>query len=47
MAHHKTEKVHEGKNESKAGRLKIHGGFKATEHEKKEGKKEHKKEHKR
>lgn len=31
MAHHKTEKG----NESKAGKLKIHGGFKAMEHEKK------------
>jgi hypothetical protein len=42
MAHHKTEK-----HESKAGKLKIHGGFKAMEHEKMGGKKEeHKKEHK-
>jgi hypothetical protein len=36
MAHHKTEKHKGGKhNESKAGKLKIHGGFKASEHEKK------------
>lgn len=35
MAHHKTEKKHGGKhNESKVGKLKIHGGFKAAEHEK-------------
>lgn len=32
MAHHKTEKKG---MESKAGKLKIHGGFKAMEHEKK------------
>lgn len=31
MAHHKTE--HKGM-ESKTGKLKIHGGFKAMEHEK-------------
>ncbi len=35
---HETEKKHEGKKgkmmESKAGKLKIHGGFKAMEHEK-------------
>lgn len=45
MAHHKIERKRDGKhNESKAGKLKIHGGFKAMEHEKKA---EHKKEHKR
>ncbi len=44
MAHHKTEK--KGKVESKTGSLKIHGGFKAMEHEKMGGKKEHKSEHK-
>lgn len=32
MAKHKTEK---GGMESKTGKLKIHGGFKAMEHEKK------------
>jgi hypothetical protein len=32
MAHHKVEK--KGKHESMAGKLKIHGGFKAMEHEK-------------
>jgi hypothetical protein len=37
MAHHKTEHRKEGKkvHESKTGKLKIHGGFKAAEHEKK------------
>ncbi len=30
--------------ESKAGKLKIHGGFKAAEHEKMSGKKDYKKE---
>ena len=40
MAMHKTEKKG---MESKAGKLKIHGGFKAAEMG---GKKEHKKEHK-
>lgn len=34
MAHHKTEKKHK-EHESKAGKLKIHGGFKSMEHEKK------------
>jgi len=44
MAHHKTEKKG---MESKTGKLKIHGGFRAMEHEKMGGKKEeHKKEHK-
>ena len=38
MAHHKTEKKG---MESKTGKLKIHGGFKAMEHEKMGGKKEH------
>lgn len=42
MAHHKTEKKHK-EHESKTGKLKIHGGFKAMEHEKMG---EHKKEHK-
>jgi hypothetical protein len=42
MAHHKTEKKSKGM-ESKAGKLKIHGGFKAEEHMKGEHKKEHKK----
>ncbi len=41
MAMHKTEKKG---MESKAGKLKIHGGFKSTEHEKMG---EHKKEGKR
>ena len=45
MAHHKTEKKSKGM-ESKAGKLKIHGGFKAAEHGKMGGKKEHKSEHK-
>lgn len=33
---HETEKKHEkkSKHESKTGKLKIHGGFKAMEHEK-------------
>ena len=35
MAHHKTEHKRDGGHESKAGKLKIHGGFKAAEHEKK------------
>lgn len=38
MAHHKTEKKSKGM-ESKAGKLKIHGGFKAMEHEKMSGEK--------
>ena len=42
MAKHSTEKMG-----SKSGKLKIHGGFKAMEHEKKGEKKEEKKEHKR
>ncbi len=45
MAHHKTEKKGM-KHESKSGSLKIHGGFKAMEHEKMGGKKESKKEYK-
>ena len=44
MAKHSTEKKG---MESKTGKLKIHGGFKAMEHEKMGGKKEEKKEHKR
>lgn len=36
MAHHSTEHpARKGGHESKAGKLKIHGGFKAMEHEKK------------
>ncbi len=36
MAHHKVEHEKKGKkvHESKTGKLKIHGGFKAMEHEK-------------
>lgn len=37
---HETEKKRDGKHhESKAGKLKIHGGFKAMEHEKMHGEK--------
>lgn len=32
--HHEGKKHHETKHESKAGKLKIHGGFKSMEHEK-------------
>lgn len=35
MAHHKTGKSGHKGMETKTGKLKIHGGFKAMEHEKK------------